>query len=306
MEKEQDNPQETTPQDRPQDAPSPPRKDAHAVKEQRYELLEHVQTLLARPMILLAFLWLALMVYNLIAAPLSRFLNTLWYLIWGLFVLQFVIEFTIAPHKLDYLKHHWLTLVSLILPAFRFLQAFRIIALITAHGAEGISLVSVLTSLNRGMRATRQGLGHRGIGYVVALTVLVIFVGGAGMYAFENPKALRQAGLGTVAQAGGGLHNYGDAIWFTGMILTTIGSDYFPQTAYGRILCFLLSVYGLSVFGYITASVASLFVGKDTGVEQNAQKAATDAKESPDLAALREEIAGLRTQITTLLARMET
>lgn len=306
MKKEQEKPQETPDQNKPQGAtPHPRKRDDPKLKQQRYELLEHVQELLARPMILLAFLWLALMVLNLVAGPLSPIMTVVWYVIWGLFVLQFLIEFTIAPHKLEYLKRHWLTLVALILPAFRFLQAIRIIAMITAHGAEGLSLVSVITSLNRGMRATREGLGHRGIGYVAAFTVLVIFVGGAGMYAFENPKALRQAGLQSVVQSGGGLHSYGDAVWWTGMILTTIGSDYFPQTPYGRILCFLLAVYGLSVFGYITASVASLFVGKDTTTGQNVENQ-TEATELKDIAALRDEIVGLRTQIAALMTKMET
>lgn len=33
------------------------------------------------------------------------------------------------------------------------------------------------------------------------------------------------------------------------MLLTTMGSEYWPQTAEGRILCLLLSVYAFAVFG---------------------------------------------------------
>ena len=47
------------------------------------------------------------------------------------------------------------------------------------------------------------------------------------------------------------------------MIITTIGSDYWPKTADGRILAFLLSVYAFSIFGYITAALASLLIGRD-------------------------------------------
>lgn len=47
------------------------------------------------------------------------------------------------------------------------------------------------------------------------------------------------------------------------MIMTTIGSDYWPKTAEGRILAFLLSVYAFAIFGYITAALASFLVGKD-------------------------------------------
>jgi len=47
------------------------------------------------------------------------------------------------------------------------------------------------------------------------------------------------------------------------MIMTTIGSDYWPKTFEGRILAFLLSVYAFSIFGYITAALASFLIGKD-------------------------------------------
>ena len=47
------------------------------------------------------------------------------------------------------------------------------------------------------------------------------------------------------------------------MLLTSIGSEYWPQTAEGRVLCFLLSLYGFAVFGYVTAVLASFFVGRD-------------------------------------------
>ena len=42
------------------------------------------------------------------------------------------------------------------------------------------------------------------------------------------------------------------------------GSEYWPKTVEGRILGWLLAVYAFAVFGYITASFASFFVGRDT------------------------------------------
>lgn len=60
-----------------------------------------------------------------------------------------------------------------------------------------------------------------------------------------------------------GLTSYWEALWWTAMIMTTIGSDYWPKTAEGRVLAFLLSVYAFAIFGYITAALASLLVGKD-------------------------------------------
>src|SRR5581483_7975379 len=153
--------------------------------------------------------------------------------------------------------------LALLIPAVRILRVFRVVSLIAAHTAGGEGLLRILAGFNRGLNATRGVLGHRRLGAVVGFTALVIFLGAAGMLQFESPAALRQAGLNSVVQSGGGLHNYGEATWWTAMILTTIGSDYFPQTANGRILGWLLAIYSVSVAGYLTASVASYFVGAE-------------------------------------------
>jgi len=41
------------------------------------------------------------------------------------------------------------------------------------------------------------------------------------------------------------------------MLLTSMGSEFWPKSPEGRILCLLLAFYGFAVFGYITASFAS-------------------------------------------------
>ena len=47
------------------------------------------------------------------------------------------------------------------------------------------------------------------------------------------------------------------------MLLTTRGSDYWPRTGEGRLLCLLIAVYAFAVFGYVTAAIAAYFVGRD-------------------------------------------
>ncbi len=56
--------------------------------------------------------------------------------------------------------------------------------------------------------------------------------------------------------------NYGDALWWTANTMTT-GPVEAPRTPEGRLFGWLLSVYGLGVFGYLTAILASHFVGAD-------------------------------------------
>jgi voltage-gated potassium channel len=119
---------------------------------------------------------------------------------------------------------------------------------------------------------------------VTALTFLVLFAGAAGMYAFEN-------------ESPNGLNNYGEALWWTAMVLTTMGSQYWPQTFEGRVLCFFLALYAFAVFGYVTATLATFFVGRDAESSE-AELAGTD-----ELTAIRKEVSALRDEIHALSQR---
>ena len=265
--------------------------------EERWELLRQLDTLLDKPMIALSFVWLGLMVVDL-TAGLSRPLVLLSYAIWALFVLHFLLGIVIAPSKAAYLRHNWLTAIALLLPAFRVLRVFRAFRLLrVARAARSVSLVRVVATLNRGKRAIGSTMGRRGVGYVAALTAIVTVGGAAGMAAFESPWALREAGYLEAAEAGG-LDSYGEALWWTAMIMTTMGSEYWPKTVEGRILGWLLAVYALAIFGYITATIASFFIGQDTAAA--AQQAAADRADTAEALALREQVAALRSEVAAL------
>lgn len=161
-----------------------------AVTEERWQLLRHIDAALRIPMAVLAFAWLVLLVIE-FTYGLGPRLQLLTYAIWALFVLDFLLELVIAPGRVEYLRGHWLTAVSLVLPALRALRVFRAFALLrAARFARSTSLLRLLTSLNRGMRVLGQTLGRRGLPFVLALTVVVTLVGAAGMAFFESPAAL--------------------------------------------------------------------------------------------------------------------
>ncbi|MGZ8096454.1 MAG: ion transporter [Methylosarcina sp.] len=255
-----------------------------ALDKERYELLQRLEDWLETPMLILAFVWLALLVRELIwgESPLFEVLGTS---IWILFILDFAVEFVLAPKKAAYLKSNWLTAISLLIPALRIFRIFRMFRLLRlARVGRGLRLFRVVSSLNRGMRALGASLQRRGFSYVVALTVLVIFSGAAGMYAFENATP-------------GGLNSYGEALWWTAMVMTTMGSQYWPQTLEGRVLCVFLALYAFAVFGYVTATLATFFIGRDA---ENNEAELAGAKE---LAALREELSALREEIRALSRR---
>jgi voltage-gated potassium channel len=47
------------------------------------------------------------------------------------------------------------------------------------------------------------------------------------------------------------------------MIIPTMGTDFWPHTPEGRVLCLGLAIYTFAIFGYITSNVASFLVAKD-------------------------------------------
>jgi voltage-gated potassium channel len=127
---------------------------------------------------------------------------------------------------------------------------------------------------------------RRGFGYVLALTVVVTLVGAAGMYAFESGP-----------RGGRALHDYGTALWWTAMVMTTMGSEYWPQTAEGRVLCLLLALYAFAVFGYVTAMLATFFIGRDADNDE------AELAGEKSLEALRAEMAALRAEVWALSRR---
>ena len=191
-------------------------------------------------MIILGLVWLALLVWELTAGlPNSvQYVNSG---IWVVFIIDFAVRWILAPHKAAYFKRNWLTVIALVVPALRFVQLLRITSLLRfAKATNSIRLVQVLTSLNRGIRVLGVAMGERGFGYIVAMTLVVIFAGAAAMFAFERDVS------------GEALSSYMSAVWWTAMIMTTMGSQYWPQSPEGRILCLLLSIYAFAIFGYVT------------------------------------------------------
>jgi voltage-gated potassium channel len=279
------------------------------IHKERWELLEHVNALTEKPFIALSLLWVVLLILE-FTSDLNRPLEVLTDVIWVLFILDFLIEFAIAPKKWDYLRGNWLTALSLALPAFRLLRIFQLFRAFRAFRffrvvrvARSLRLLRLFTSLNRGMRATRNALGRHRVGYVLSLTTLVVFAGAAGMLRFENPASLMEAGI-PAGERGSGLRSYSDALWWTAMLLTTLGSEYWPQTAEGRITCWLLSLYAFAIFGYITATIASYFIGKGSEAGQGAPEGeAADARPHPTEAQLNRalgENTALRAQVADL------
>ena len=231
-------------------------------------------------MIFLGFVWLVLLIIEFING-FNSVLELISTIIWVIFICDFVLKLLLAPKKLLFLRKNTLTAISLIIPALRLFRIFRFIRLLRIF--RGTRLIKVIASLNRGMKSLNATMDRRGFGYVMALTLAVILAGAAGMYVFENSA----------------FESYGVAVWWTTMLVITVGTEFWPKSAEGRILCTLLSLYGFAVFGYITATLASFFIGRD------AQLKDAPVAGSVDIEKLRVEIKELKDVIKTLADSMK-
>jgi voltage-gated potassium channel len=243
----------------------------------RWRLLGELDEWLTVPMALLSLAWLGIVIWELVSGS-TNLLETVGTVIWIVFIVEFIVRFALAPDKTPFLKTNWLTILALAVPALRLFRAFSVLR--AARGLRGIRLVRIVGTANRSMNALKATLARRGFVYVAGLTVLVILLGAAGMLNFEN-----------AGQVKGGLTNYAHALWWTGMLVASLGSAFWPATTEGRLLTLLLTVYGLAVFGYITATLASFFVGRD------AQDSSAPVASNADIKHLLKEVALLRSEL---------
>ena len=243
----------------------------------RWRLLRDLDEWLTWPMVFLSLAWLAIVVFELVSGT-TALLETVGTAIWIAFILEFALRFTLAPDKSVFLKSNWLTVVALVVPALRLFRALSFLR--AARALRGFRLVRIVGTANRSMNALKATLARRGFGYVVGLTLLVIALGAAGMLNFENARDVE-----------GGFVDYWHALWWTGMLVATIGSDFWPLTTEGRLLAMLLALYGLAVFGYIAATFASYFIGRD------AERSDTALAGGRDIEQLLSEVRALRLEL---------
>jgi voltage-gated potassium channel len=208
--------------------------------------LKSLDQKLERPMLFLSFVWLVILVIELLRKT-DEVLQILGTSLWVTFILYFFLRLLIAPRPLSFLKNNWLFILAMLVPVLRLFPFLHDLPWIRAVTATfGIQVVWILASADQGLRTWKKVMGQQGAGYASVFTTIVIFVGGAGMLHFEK-----------------GLKTYADAVWWTAMQITNIGSNYSPVTSGGQILCLAISIYGVAMFGYLTATLSVFLIGQN-------------------------------------------
>ncbi len=154
-------------------------------------------------------------------------------IIWAIFIVDFLARFFMSHHKGHFMKKNIIEFISLVLPMFR---AFRMFRVVIALGF----IARVAQSLQ-----ARIGI------YLGLILPLLIFTCSLGVYDAEH------------LVAGAKITQFGDAVWWAFVTVTTIGyGDFYPITFEGRAIAVLLMLSGLALVSVITVTFASWFLGR--------------------------------------------
>jgi voltage-gated potassium channel len=212
------------------------------------------------PLTILSLLWLPVLVVPLIVrlrAGIAGTFEGIDYFVWAAFVAEYLIKVYLSPSRWRFVRHHVLDLVVVAIPVFRPLRVLRLLRLLTL-GRVGVVLANAL-------HRTRSVLTHRGLHFVLLAVLVIILVSAALELAFEHQAH------------GATIHNYGDALWWAIVTVTTVGyGDKYPVTAGGRGVAVVLMLVGIGLISVLTATVASYFV------EEKAEREKADLNERLD------------------------
>lgn len=158
--------------------------------------------------------------------------NAVFIITWLAFLADFVLRLVLTPkgERWRYTWQHPIEFLSVIIPVFRALRA--------------VTLLRHIPALQRRTADTVRA------NFVITAVVY------AAMYVFFIALATLQAERDA---AGATITNFGDALWWAVVTLTTVGyGDTYPVTALGRTWAVFLMVGGIAIVGVASATVISV------------------------------------------------
>jgi len=209
-------------------------------------------------MMVLALLWLPVLVVPLVT-ELHGWVATTFaaidYFVWAAFVVEYAAKLRLAVDRWHFVRHHLLDLAMVAVPILRPLRLARLLRL--------IRLDRVVLVLGSSLRRARAMFTHHGLHFVLLAVAVIIFAAAGLELVFE------QHSVGPNA-----IHNFGDAIWWAVVTVTTVGyGDKVPMTGGGRWVATALMFTGIGLVGALTATIASFFVQEQHSAEMAEIKA---------------------------------
>ncbi|HZG37002.1 MAG TPA: ion transporter [Gaiellaceae bacterium] len=172
----------------------------------------------------------------------ARVATAVGWTIWAAFLLEFLLQLSLAPRKLRFLRRHWFQVLALLVPTLRVLRFLRLLRLGRALPAARVASASY-RSLGTARRVARSRLG-----YIVALSTVVTIATAELAYLFERDAE------------GGVFEGFGDALLWSAAAVFGQNADPVPVTVGARLAMIFAFVVGVAVTGSIAATLGAWFI----------------------------------------------
>jgi voltage-gated potassium channel len=190
--------------------------------------------------------------------------ETIMWIIWGFFVVDFIVNLILAERRVHWFFTHFLDFLIVALPALRPLRLLR--------------LVTLLKFLNRGAGRALRG---RVVTYAAGAAIILVFVA-----ALAELDVERHA-------VGSHIHTFGDSLWWAAVTISSVGyGDITPVTFEGRLIAVGVMAAGIALIGTVAATFASFFIDR-VAVTNQIENDETQIA----LSLLTAEVAALRTEL---------
>ncbi len=191
---------------------------------------------------ILAVIAIGIALFDILKGNNIPILKILDYIIWIIFILDYVGRLIVSDKKITFIKSNIMDLIA-ILPFNSLFRGFRLVRVIRFTRLFKLTkFVRLVSFTGRGLKRCKEFLNTNGFKYMLIVTFLVIILGALGISFAENMQLK-------------------DALWWSFVTTTTVGyGDISPASDMGRIIACVLMLVGIGLIGSLTSTITTFFL----------------------------------------------
>lgn len=166
---------------------------------------------------------------------LNIYYQYLYSVLWFIFLLEYSVKILFSQKKLHYILDNPFGLLIIVFPFIRPLSLLP------------VSRFGLLILSEQVMKRLPWLRKYRVLELLLLTIIITIFSADLFLIFERDPTS--------------NIRTFSDAVWFSISTVSTVGyGDLYPRTIPGRILATILLIFGVSIFGAITANIATYFI----------------------------------------------